>query len=208
MEKFWVEDPCSLVKDCRFFPTQSMTRDEKFNAITRLIIVIAIVMYLMDNSWWYVFLSVTLIVTILLKYNNPNNPDTLKEGFTMTPTYNSPDFQQTIVSPMFAEEWQIPPPAYDLYVNIPPPNEYEQPLKPQSYPYGQYLTRTNLLPSDEYQIHLLNGGQRLAREYANSAHLRNDLSYRDNLTRIYKKKLERRYRHSNVHDTYSPYSSY
>lgn len=209
-ENFWVEDPCILIKDCKIFPTQSMTTDEKLNAITRIIIIVAVIMYFMENKWWFVFLASSVIIVILIKYNksSPIGKDTIKEGFTMTPTYNSPDFQQTVVAPLFAEEWQIPPPAYDLYVNIPPPNIYEEPLKPQSYPYGQYLTRTNLLPCDEYQIHLLNGGQRLAREYANSAYLRNDLAWRDNMTRIFRKKLERRYRHSNVHDTFSPYSGY
>jgi len=202
---FWVESPCALVKDTSIFPTQSMTKDEKLNALTRLVIIVALIMLFFDNNWWLCFLLVSIIAIILVKFNTQPSQ---KEGFTMTPTYNSPDFQQTVISPSFAEEWQIPPPAYDLYTMIPKPDIFEEPLKPQSYPYGQYLTRTNLLPSDEYYTHQLCGGQREAREYANSAWLRNSLAFRENMTRLYKKKLERRYRHTNVHDTFSPYSGY
>ena len=205
-DKFWVDDPCILFTVCSVFPTKTMSKNQKLNALTRLILVIAVIMYFSDNAWWFCFLAVAIFAIIILKYNSSLNP--LQESFTITPTYNSPDFQQTVVSPSFSEEWQIPPPAYDLYTLIPPPQTFEQPLKPQSYPYGQYLTKTNLLPADEYYTHQLCGGQRMAREYANSAWLRHSLANRDNMTRIYKKKLERRFRHTNINDTYSPYSSY
>jgi hypothetical protein len=55
---------------------------------------------------------------------------------------------------------------------------------------------------------MLNGGPKQAREYVNSAFTRHTLAYRDNLTRLYKKRLARRFRNSNVYDTFSPYSSY
>lgn len=205
-DKFWVEDPCILFNICNIFPTQVMTKNQKLNALTRLILIIAVIMYFTDNSWWFCFFSVAILFVIVLKYNSFLNP--VQENFTMTPTYNSPDFQQTVVSPSFAEEWQIIPPSFDLYTLLPPPQTFEKALKPQNYPFGQYLTKTNLLPSDEYYTHQMCGGQRQAREYANSSWLRHSLAFRDNMTRIYKKKLERRFRHTNVHDSYSPFSSY
>ncbi len=51
------------------------------------------------------------------------------------------------------------------------------------------------------------GGARNAREYYNSTFLKNDLAFRENMTRIYKKKLDRRFRH-NTQDTWSPFQSY
>lgn len=215
MSEFWVEDPCVLIKNIKnIFPTAEMTQNEKLNSLTRLSIIITIVMYVMGYRQWLVFLLLALLIIILLKYGGSksslkDSPE--KEHFTIVPTYPGTDFQQTVVSPTFSEEWQIPPPAYDIYTQVPytgnSQDTFETPLKPQSYPYGQYLTRTNLLPSDEYYTHLGCGGPIKAREYINSTFLRNDLAFRDNMMRVYKKSLDRRFRH-NCNDTYSPYYSY
>lgn len=212
-KKFWIKDPCILFSDPQIFPTSNMTKAEKLNALSRLVIIIAIGMYFMKYDNWLVFLTLSLLIIILLYYSTAPKPNDNKsnppEEFTVTPTYIGTDLQQTIVAPTFAEEWQIPPPAYDLYTQIPQEgmSDFETPLQPQSYPYGAYLTNTNLLPSDEYYIHMGCGGARTARSYANSTFLRNDLANRENMTRLYKKKLARRFR-QNMSDTFSPYSSY
>ena len=222
--KFWTEDPCELFTNISVFPTVEMSRAGKLNALTRLAIAIAVIMYFMKYEHWFVFLVLALLMIIVLNYSNPQpplpkeviegggeEPENKIEEFTIVPTYTGTDFQQTIVAPTFAEEWQVPPPAYDLYTQVPYPGEsqdtFQAPLKPQSYPYGQYLTRTNLLPSDEYYTHLGCGGAKTAREYVNSTYLRHDLSRRENMMRIYKKRLNRRFRHSSS-DTFSPYHSY
>lgn len=211
-QKFWAENPCVLVTDMKVFPTAEMSTNEKLNALTRLAIIVAIIMYFMKYPHWFVFISIALLVIVLLKYAKPDgkeSPET-REDFTIVPTYVGTDFQQTTVSPTYSEEWQIPPPAYDIYTQVPHPDNpdtFQAPLRPQSYPYGQYLTRTNLLPSDEYYTHLGCGGPQSAREYVNSTFLRHDLAFRDNMTRIYKKSLARRFRHG-CQDSYSPYHSY
>lgn len=206
VDKFWVDDPCILFTDFALIPNKNMTKNEKLNTLTRWAIIISAVMYAMGYEYWFTFLILALLLILILKYTGDKN-EPLKEGFTVTPTYQGLDFQQTSVAPLFAEEWQIYPPAYDLYANQPPPATFQEPLMPQSYPYGQYLTRTNLLPTDEYYTHMLNGGPRQAREYANSAFLRHSLASRDNFTKLYKKSLARRYR-QNCNDVVSPYYSY
>jgi len=208
-EKFFVDDPCVLFTNIRLFPLAGMTKDEKLNALTRLSIAIAAVLYFMQYEYWLTFLILSILIIVLLKYasKDAEAATATKEDFTLVPTYASPDLQTTTVAPLFAEEWQIYPPAYDLYVNTAPSVKFEEPLMPQSYPYGQYLTRTNLLPSDEYATHMLNGGPRQAREYVNGAFLRHELGFRENMTRLYKKKLARRFRH-NCNDTFSPFQSY
>ena len=215
-EKFLAEDLCVLFSNFQIFPTTKQTKDEKLNSLTRLALIITIGLYFYDSEpiilWsgapWFSFLIISLLIILLLKYAGKSpNKEILKEDFTIVPTYTGLNLQETTVAPLFAEEWQIYPPAYDLYVNTPPPSTFNEPLKPQSYPYGQYLTRTNLLPSDEEHIRMLSGGPRNAREFANNAFLRNDLAFRENMTRLYKKSLSRRYR-SSCNDTFSPYSSY
>jgi hypothetical protein len=147
-EKFWVHDPCVLVTDLRFVPTANMTKDEKLNALTRLIVIVAVVLYFMKVTQWSIFLLVSLLVILVFGYSGKGE-DGQKEGFTLTPTYTGLDFEQTTVAPTFAEEWQVYPSTYDVYENYPINVPFEEPLKLQNYPYGQYLTRTNLLPSDE-----------------------------------------------------------
>lgn len=212
--KFWVEDPCILLKDLNIFPTFEMNRNEKLNSLTRLSVIITIVMYLMNYQQWFTFLLLALLIILLLKYVKCPPPEPYEENniehFTTVPTYESPDFHQTVVSPTYSEEWRGIPPSYDIHTQVAPhetPLCFEEPLKPQSYPYGQYLTHTNLLPSDEYQTHLGCGSPVQAREYANSAFLRHTLAHRENMTRIYKKSLARRFKH-NGNSTFSPYYSY
>lgn len=208
--KFWAQDLCVLFTDMAFFPTADMTKEEKLNALTRLVLVTALAMYAMDYKEWLKFLLIALLVIFIIQCSEGGKEDKKEdevENFTIVPTYVGTDFQQTVVSPTFSEEWQIPPPAYDIYTNVPTPDTFDMPMKPQSYPYGQYLTRTNLLPSDEYYTHQGCGGTRTAREYINSTFLRHDLARQENMTRIFKKSLNRRFR-MNCNDTFSPYSSY
>lgn len=205
--KYWVEEPCVLFQSMSLFPKKEMTKQEKLNSLTRLVLLITVVLYLIGSKHWFVFMVASLLILTMVNYAGNCNGS---ENFTITPTYMSNDLQQTVTAPLFAEEWQIPPPAYDLYTNSDDCcniEYFDEPLQPQSYPYGQYLTRTNILPSDEYYTHTSDGGARTAREYVNSSFLRNDLAFRDNMTRVYKKKLERRFRH-NCQDTFSSYSSY
>ena len=219
-DKFWAEDLKVLIQNVCIIPSKDMTLNEKLNCITRTCVIISIVLFLIGKNdenmkdWWLYFLLLSISIILVIKYfYYPNNMNNYKENFTIVPTYNSSDFHTTVVTPLFSEEWQIPPPAYDLYTNIAPPpylggDTFTAPLKPQSYPYGQYLTRTNTLPADEHAIHLMNGGSQPAREYQNNLFTRHQIAFRENMTRIYKKKLDRRFRQYNCSDTYSPYYSY
>lgn len=147
--------------------------------------------------------------TLLSDINDSYQEDNLRENFSLIPHAIGDTFHHTTVAPTFAEEHRVPPPAYDHYTNIDyTPNTFEEPMKPQAYPYGQYLTTTNMLPSDESRVHhTCSGGSRSARDYVNSVFTKHDLAFKENMTRLYKKKLNRRFRH-NTQDTYSPYHSY
>lgn len=207
-EKFWTEDPCVLFTNIKLVPLSNMTRDEKLNVLTRLSIIAGVGLYFMKYEYWFTFIILALLMIVLMKYavKHTEGPPK-KEDFTLVPTYVNPDMHTTTVAPLFSEEWQIYPPSYDLYTNTPPSVTFQEPLLPQSYPYGQYLTRTNLLPSDEFATRMLNGGPKEARSYINNAFMRHELGFRENMTRLYKQKLARRFRQSS-NDTFSPYRSY
>lgn len=217
-QKFWLEDPCSLFMSPAIFPTQEMSKNEKLNALTRLSIVIAVALYASgyENSL-YTFIALALFMIIVLKYGKSDDEDSKScsmgvENFTTVPTYHDTDMHRTVVTPTYAEEWAIKPRSYDIvsHTAIPEHWGYERENvspPPRAYPYGQYLTKTNLLPSDEYKSHMMGGGPAQAREYINSTFLRHDIAFRDNISRVFKKKLNRRFRH-NCQDTYSPYNSW
>lgn len=201
-EKFWLNDISELLS-CKIIPQSSMTEDERLNALTRLIMISSIVLLLLKQDWWVTFLLAGVLLVIIIKYGRK------KEGYSAIASYSSPDSTQTIVSPIFAEEYQIPPPAYTLISNEPPstPLDATEQFPIASYPYGQYLTKTNQLPQDEYMISMSGGSTNIAREYANSAFLRHRIAQQEDATRIYKKTLGRRYK-NNTNDTFSPFSSY
>lgn len=207
--KFWVEDPCILFSDLVFFPTAGMTREQKLNALTRLAVSISVGMYIAEYKHWSTFLLGSVLFIVVVEYAEKAKQKS-KEGFTIVPTRIGDDFHETVVAPVFAEEVRVPPPAYEMesqvdFTDIP----FEAPIRPQSYPYGQYLTRTNLMPSDEYLIHMNpSGGTKNAREFANSSFTKHTMAFRENMTRMHKKSLDRRFRHNVIGDSFSPFTSY
>jgi hypothetical protein len=212
-EKFWVDDPCALARNIKLFPLPDQTKNEKLNALTRLTLIVSGALYALQYDYWLTFFVLSMLSILLLKYaTGTKNGSGAKEDFTLVPTYANPDYHTTTVAPIFSEEQTIIPPSYDLYENQPPTSEegatFQEPLIPQLYPYGAYMTKSNLLPSDEYATHMLNGGPKQAREYVNTAFIRHDMAHREEMTRLYKKSLAKRFRQNAVWDTFSPYSSY
>jgi hypothetical protein len=126
--------------------------------------------------------------------------------------YYEPDrLDHMATSPIFAEEWHVRPPVYDLYINQTPiikpisiPNKIED---PRDYPYGQYLTTTNLLPGEEKKVDLFCNKKSSALAYMNGQFTQQEVAFRENISRILKKKLHRRFR-NDCYDLWSPYNSF
>jgi hypothetical protein len=156
------------------------------------------------------------------------------EGFSVPPTYDGINYQETVLAPAFAEEWQIPPVTYDMVdevfdnvsdtygptrVQPRPVNGYYQDSDRyvklgnmtrakdslEMDPYGQYLTTTNQLPQDEIAMRQ-RGTLSTAREWANDAFTRHRNAYQEDMERIQKKKIARRYS-QNLYTVSSAYTS-
>ena len=66
---FWIEDPNILISEMNFWPIPTMNKPDKFNSISRFIILLTIVGYIiMPNSTILVTGTVTLSIIILLYY--------------------------------------------------------------------------------------------------------------------------------------------
>lgn len=66
--KFWFEDPSALFQTFDITPNVNMTDAERLNAMTRVIIIIAAVMFLVKFPAWWLFLCLGLIVVIVFWY--------------------------------------------------------------------------------------------------------------------------------------------
>jgi hypothetical protein len=207
---FWLEDPSILFSDFVLFPNKEMNKSEKLNALTRLAVLLTILLYFLKWPHWHIFLLCSLILVLILQYGCKAIKET-HESFSVTPLYTEKQFLHTVVPPMFAEEHQLIPPQYDIidteeptYI---PENTFHTPTTGQTHPYRQYITPLNMLPSDAAKLAQFSN-LKDAREYVNGALLRDDLAFREEMSRLRKKKVARRRGYGNLNDTFSPFHSY
>lgn len=226
-DKFWLEDLSILLKEPSIIPTSCMSRTQKLNSLSRLVIVISVGMYFMEYKDWLKFLLISLAIIIVIYIstrdkNDSNQPKNIEnyqgvntaQGLsTFIP--NGPLSTSIPIQPVFSESIRNPPHRYDVVEMVEDPVEIVSGLgdgtsqvDPRSYPYGQYLSKTNHLPSDEFAMRTNpTGSLHHAVTYANNTYLVNDIKNREELLKIHKTKLNRRFR-SCTNKIVSPYSSY
>ena len=210
--KFWLEDPSILLTDTVLVPTSCMTKVEKLNALTRLVLIITGVLYFMKNDEYLKFLLISLIIIVVIYVSTKDKIIENYGGGIRTFIPDEPTFTRTIIEPVYSESQRMPTLVYDHAESREPsieliPSETVYDIDPRSYPYGQYMSRTNLLPSDEKQITRGSGRLKDAKTYANSTYLVNNLKHREEMIRIHHKKINRRFRHG-TNNTVSPFSSW
>ena len=141
-EKFWLEDPCILIKNfCKFNPL-GIFKDNKFsnnmNAYTRLIIIIMIVLYVVTKEIMYILIGIIIIVVIIIMFYAFR-----KDSFEVIPSdlpfMNNPKQNFNTYSKHLLNEAELPRRHSDYYnpdvtVNNPlknvPITDYD---KPQEY---------------------------------------------------------------------------
>ena len=96
----WINDPTILLKKnqlTQIWPKASMSRNEKINAITRLVIILSLLGFLITQSYnFFITGAITLGVIVLLYYTknaktdeNDNKGTNIKEGFTSPKVYQA-----------------------------------------------------------------------------------------------------------------------
>jgi len=78
----WIEDPLILLRNnnlSKLWPCSSMNKEEKFNAMTRLIIALTIIGYMTTMRKSVILLGIIFIG--ILVYIHLNNTSLPKEGF-------------------------------------------------------------------------------------------------------------------------------
>ena len=65
---FWFENPVVLLKDIKFIPKNTMSKEDQMNCITRLVIFLFLVMYLISYKNSFLFFILSIIFIIILYY--------------------------------------------------------------------------------------------------------------------------------------------
>ena len=84
---FWLNNPSILLKQndiLEFIPSKTMTFESKLNAISRLIIVLTILGYLITRRERFIIAGVVTLVVICLLHSFKPKKDVKKEGFVST----------------------------------------------------------------------------------------------------------------------------
>ena len=214
MTNFWIDDWCALFSDFNLLPSNGMSLNEKLNALSRLVIILSIVMYFMNYEYWLCFLTLSLLIIFVIKYFDSKGGN--KEGFSIPPTYTCGSCPMTTVPPLFAEEKQLPPPAYDIIDAVGSVSPWDEAgcesqecLKNYSYPvFGQYISPSTQLPHVENEMR--NRPLKDAEYYAVNSYTDNVLQFRNDMTKLFVSKINREYRGGigGCSDQITPYSSW
>lgn len=83
--KLWLESIPNLVCDYSLIPLDGMNLAEQMNALTRLVIIVALILYLFDFRFSLLFLLLSLLFIIILYYIQKSNMDRFNtENYTQT----------------------------------------------------------------------------------------------------------------------------
>lgn len=214
MEKFWMNDPCILVKKFNILPSLELSLNEKLNATTRIIFIITIIMLCLDFPYWYWFLIIGLLIIMAIKIicskycKNKDNyglGGNYNENFSIPSVYVDGSSPMTTVSPLFAESIQSPAPIYDEYTNAPPAEGECGEIIEDRPIFGQYISSTRLFPYQSAELNNRPLNDSLL--YMNNEWSRDQLQFRNDMTRTFINKMDRLYKH-NCGDSISPTNSY
>lgn len=89
---FWITDPSILINEkniLKFWPTEDMSRNDKLNSISRLVIVLTIIGTLITQTFRVVITGIITLAIIVLFYFIQKKDKTNKEGFSSSNFINN-----------------------------------------------------------------------------------------------------------------------
>lgn len=110
---FWSDDPNVLLKKeyiFEFFPTENMTYEQKMNAISRLIILLAIIGFLFSRNLRLIIILVILLSSIFLLYNYQKKESKKNENRKVTLEKQVENFDNPAMAALNNKNIEIPNP--------------------------------------------------------------------------------------------------
>tara|TARA_Y100000389_G_scaffold202203_1_gene246862 strand:- start:225 stop:824 length:600 start_codon:yes stop_codon:yes gene_type:complete len=128
---FWIHNPNVLVQDLDIWPTNDMSCETKYNAVSRIIIILTVIGFVATKSYELIFVAFMSLGMIVYLYKTKDNTNRQKivntaEGFLNNDLYDiiKPNLDKPKVHNPFSNvmlnsnnEKKIAPPAYNEQVN-------------------------------------------------------------------------------------------
>jgi hypothetical protein len=230
---FWIFNLCEIIGDMSLVPISNNLNDN-LNIISRIIFIIIIFAILARKiNLFLIFLCFLLIIIFIgLIMHSSNQKENYKEDFSCNKTcnlspvnYSTENFEPkpTLTPIKYSEEnlenlqdledfenlENFEDEFVEEFVDFYPQNDYQYTEQFESlFPvYGQYMTRTNLLPGDEDALRCMAGKNQAVSFHNNSIH-QYETGFRNNLISNYGRKLDRenfRFTHGSQAHNFDPY---
>lgn len=208
---FWLSDPSVLLKP-EFIPNNTMTKTEKLNTLTRLLIIGSLILFAVDYKEWYIILLAGLLI-IIICYNSQKEyfdcTDIKNAAYEFEPLdrYNNDDWSkrsyanaQYELNPMVDElhyKWQREPEDVGSFTMTPPVTTLVDENPDASPSSVNYIVRSKI---DFLDIDMSNRCLNNVRQDAEDAFLQNELLQRNTIMNDYVDRF-RRERQNNCSDT-------
>lgn len=122
---FWINEPSILLKNeyiGQLWPSQDLSRAEKYNAMTRMILIITFLGYILKKNKQIIFVGMIIILSMVLLYKAQN-----KENFTGF-------FSDESIYDMIKDEYQQPSVQNPMSNVLPGENPKRKPAPPSYLP--------------------------------------------------------------------------
>ena len=122
--QFWLENPNELVRTIEIWPTEEMTNIEKYNAITRLMLILTTIGFIATKSYQLIIVSICFMGSVVYLHHI-NSEKKKVDGFDTqegleeikknldTPRQNNPYSNVMLDS---ASDKKVAPPAFNIEV--------------------------------------------------------------------------------------------
>ena len=122
--QFWLENPNELVRTIEIWPIEEMTNIEKYNAITRLMLILTTIGFIATRSYQLIIVSICFMASVVYLHHI-NNEKKVVDGFDTekgleeikknldTSTKNNPFCNVMLDSDV---DKKVAPPAYNTEV--------------------------------------------------------------------------------------------
>lgn len=140
-EPFWLDSPSILLTNLELVPTCDMTKEERLNAITRLLLIISLILFiLVKSTLWLTVLVSGLVVILIIYFFNVKR----RQGFRMRPPLYAPVVGALVSAGATAGVNTVAPLITPI---VPAPAPAPAPLNPPRFVHtGTVGTETKLKP--------------------------------------------------------------
>lgn len=122
---FWINEPSILLKNKyigQLWPSQDLSRAEKYNAMTRMILILTFLGYILKKNKQIIFVGIIIILSMVLLYKAQD-----KENFTGF-------FSDESIYDMIKDEYQQPSVQNPMSNVLPGENPKRKPAPPSYLP--------------------------------------------------------------------------